>query len=453
MKPIDDRKKQRLVDLGAEALAEALLALAQRDELANDLLERLVATPSENVQRFKAKLADLKQSQRFVSWRESAGFARELETLLEDLKAGVADPKEGTELLAAFYEADRLVLNNCDDSTGHVGHVYRILAPEIFADYASRCEDKDYLLDLVLKLNRDDGFGVRGALFECAARYLPESHVRSLISRFQGMADGEGNEYSKHYCLSLIESIARQIKDAPLFEKTRTSSRGAPTADACVDIARVYLESGDAGAALSWLGRIPEKDSAHGYDRDRLLLDIHGRLGNKREQAETAWRLFRGHRCAESLQDLLAVMGEDQRDSVIAAETAAILKEETLDLSDAAFLVHLGRIDEAESYLLDRTPQLDGDSYGSLLPLAEAMEANGRAFSATAVYRALLDSILRRAQSKAYPHGARYLHKLDALAPAISDWRNMGTHDAYIEGLRQKHGRKYSFWAQYDEQR
>src|SRR3989304_7535704 len=93
-----------------------------------------------------------------------------------------------------------------------------------------------------------------------------------------------------------------------------------------------------------------------------------------------------------------------------------IHKNRTLSYSDAAVLIEMGRMDEAEPYLLDRIDQLNGDFYGSLLPLAEAMEADGRPLPATVLYRALLDSILRRAQTKTYQHGVRYLKKLDRLA-------------------------------------
>jgi hypothetical protein len=36
-----------------ESLAEALLELAEQSDAADDLVERLLATPSENIQRFK----------------------------------------------------------------------------------------------------------------------------------------------------------------------------------------------------------------------------------------------------------------------------------------------------------------------------------------------------------------------------------------------------------------
>ena len=89
-----DKRKERLVDLGAEALADTLLALADQDDAADNLVERMIAMPEENIQRFKAKLAGLKRSRRFVRWGASARFARELRALLQDLQAAVDDPNK-----------------------------------------------------------------------------------------------------------------------------------------------------------------------------------------------------------------------------------------------------------------------------------------------------------------------------------------------------------------------
>ncbi len=87
-----ESRKQKLIDLGPETLADALLNIAVHSDEADDLIEQLIATPKENVQRFKKKLSGLKHSRRFIDWRGAAGFARELEMLLQDLKSGVDDP-------------------------------------------------------------------------------------------------------------------------------------------------------------------------------------------------------------------------------------------------------------------------------------------------------------------------------------------------------------------------
>lgn len=444
-------RKERLVELGAERLADSLLELAARDDAADDLVERLLATPQENVERFKARLAAIRRSRRFIRWGESAAFARELTALLHDLQAVVTDPRAGVELTAAFFECDKGALGNCDDSSGSVGDVFRYDAREVFVAYASRCADKEWLGDLVFKVNRSDDYGVRDTLVGCASDYLPDPVLRQLVKRFEKEAGKRSDEYAKRHWLFLVESLARQLKDAPLFERTRIASWGSLSTAACVDIARVYLESGDAQTALGWLEKVPLSESFMADERDTLYLAILEPLGDRAGMAETAWRIFRRQRSLSSLERLLAIIGLEQKEKVLAAAVAAILSGKELSLNDVAFLVAIEHFDAAEIYLFNRADQLNGDYYTGLLPLAEAMEQAGRRLCATLLYRALLDSILRRAQTKVYPHGVRYLKKLDLLAEVIADWGLIETHAAYKSGLLLQHGRKNSFWSRYGD--
>ena len=85
-----------------------------------------------------------------------------------------------------------------------------------------------------------------------------------------------------------------------------------------------------------------------------------------------------------------------------------------------------------------------------LLPLARELEGAGRALAASLLYRALLDSILRRGNNRNYAIGARYLQKLDALAPDVGDWGSFTSHKVYQSELRLAHGRKTSFWSKYE---
>lgn len=407
---MSNNRKQKLIDLGPAVLADALLDLAVHSEATDDLIEHLIATPKENIQRFKKKLASLKRSRRFIDWRESSGFARELEMLLQDLKAGVTDPLTGVELVAAFYETDKGVLGHCDDSSGHVGDVFRYDAKELFVEYASRCADKEKIADIILKLNRKDDYGIRDTLVDCAGDCLPEEPViRSMISELQKRADDEKDEYKKRHHLMLIESLARQIKDAELFEKTCIDSWGKLSTAALIDIARVYLESGDVETAYSWLKKIPEDETFQAYERDQLLLEIYRRQGDNEKLTDLLYQKFKSHHSTDTLRGLLDVLGDDKRDEVIADEVALILESTTLRESDAEFLVSIGKIDEAEEYLINRAEQLNGDFYGS-----------------------------------------RYLKKLDKLAVTITDWKSFNNHEAFKDQIYQNHGRKRSFWSKYE---
>lgn len=445
-----DPRKQKLIDLGTEALADALLNLAVHSDEADGLIEQLIATPKENVQRFKKKLSGLKHSGRFIDWRGATGFARELEMLLQDLKSGVDDPLTGVELVAAFYEADNTIFEMCDDSSGNIGDVFRYDAKELFVDYASRCSNKDKIADIILKVNQKDNYGIRDTLIDCAIECLPEDVIRTMITTLQKWANKENDKYGKRHHLILIESLARQIKDAKLFEKTRIASWGKLSTAALIDIARVYLESGDVETAHSWLKKIPEGATFQAYDRHKLLEEIYHKQGDSQKLTELLYQKFRSYHSTDTLQALLDVIGHDKRDDVINDETRQILKTDRLQESDAEFLIAVGKIDEAEEYLLKRADLLDGNHYGSLLSLAKAMETENRHLVTSLMYRSLLISILERGYTKAYPHGIRYLKKLDKLATNVADWKEFNHHEAFKAQIIEDHGRKRSFWSKYE---
>ncbi len=444
----NDRKK-KLRELGAERLADALLELAERYDAADNMVERLIVPPKSNVQRFRRKLSRLKDSQEFISWKEVFDYARELETLLQDLKEGVSDPIQGVELVASFFEADVDIFDHCDDSSGSVGDVFRFDAQKLFKSYALRCTDKEKVAEIILKVNRADDYGVRDVLIDCAGEFLPESVIRTMIGTLQERADEEHDEYRKSHHLRLIESLARQIRDGELFEKTRIASWGTLSTSAYIDIARVYLESGDVQTAYARLQNIPEHETFKAHERDNLLTEIYSRLGDTEKLTDILYRKFRSHRSLESLQELLHVVGSEKRTEIIAEEVSLILKNSELRLSDAMFLTAIEKIDDAGEYLLKRADQIDGDFYGSLLPLAAAMEEENRYLAASLIYRSLLDSILTRGYTRAYPHGIRYLKKLDTLAAAVTDWKSFTGHEKFKEQLYQNHGRKRSFWSKY----
>ncbi len=399
----------------------------------------------------KSRLSALKRSKRFVRWGESAGLARELRELLQQIEDQVEDAQAGCQLVADFYTTDCSVFDRCDDSSGHVGDVYRYDACELFISYAKRCADKSWLAKLILKTSLKDDYGVRDAVVKSGAEFLPEAQLRWLIDQYQQLATEEPEEFPRRHWLYQVESLARQLKDAPLFEQTRRAAWGdEPGTAGCVDIARVYLDCGEEQTALDWLERIPAGESFQQQERDELLLAIYDRQGDKQRQAEIARRSFRRQRSRSGFERWIAIVGDDQRDELLDQEVRIILDAPLLSLTGAAFLTAMEQWNAAESYLQTRAEQLDGDHYQVLLPLAETFASLARPLTASLLYRALLDSILRRARTTTYGHGARYLRKLDLLAKTVSDWRDIEPHTVYVERLWQKHGRKTSFWSRYE---
>jgi hypothetical protein len=93
--------------------------------------------------------------------------------------------------------------------------------------------------------------------------------------------------------------------------------------------------------------------------------------------------------------------------------------------------------------------QINGDSYTGVLSVAVPMEEAERYLSASILYRALLESILKRAISKYDTDAVRYLRKLDDLAPKIGEWKDFSSHQVYYSGRGKVHARKSSFWERY----
>jgi len=432
-------------------LADALLELAQRDQPAEDMVERLTVTPEKNVRAFKSGLAGLKRSRRFIDWRESRDLARRLDGLLDDLEAGVKDPRTGVELVGKFFETDGAVFGHCDDSNGMVGDVFRMHARKLFVTYASQCSEKDRISELIVRLNRTDNYGVRSMLIDCSAECLPEPVVRDMVRKLWEAADGEHEEYARRHYFLRIESLARQLKDGKLLEETWVADRAELSTAALIDIARTYLEGGSARAALERLNKIPANETFQSHEREELLVEIYRQMDEKEKLAEILYRRFRFQPSEERLDQFLDVVGPDEREKVINEAVEGILTSNIFRAGDVGFLLELDRMDDAEAYLLKQSDRLDGDHYGSLLPLAKAMEKSGRSLAASMVYRGLLTSILERKFYKAYGHAARYLKKLDVLSKGVGEWREFACHDEFKRELLRAHGRKTSFWSKYEK--
>lgn len=444
-----DELKDRLAGMGADKLTEALLELADSNPDAAEAVERLTSTPEEKIKRFKAKLTELKQETRYVSWNEAAAFSRELYSVLQLLE-DVSDPNEGIRLILAFYKTDEAVFERCDDSNGEVGSVFFFGARDLFAKFASGFHDKNWLIDQIFILLLDDNYCVRESMLEGIGHYLGEKWVRKLIDKLWNEADRR-EEGDRSHMIMLVRTLAKEIKDPDLFEK---AVRAAHPEDLPVglipDIAEVYLDSGNPEIALSWLEKPAPGEISQINKREDLLRRIYLEMDDRENLTPVAWRIFRRHRDIDSLAALIETIGRDQWEASLADEVKLIQGDVGLSLSDATFLFDLGLVNEAEAYVFTRREQLKGGHYSSILRLAEKFEEQARYLVVTILYRALLDSVLGRGATKYYRYGVEYLRKLEQLSNRVNDWCEIPIHPDYFKQLREKHGRKYSFWSGYD---
>lgn len=442
--------RESLIQLGVEKLADALLELSANHEEARNLVQRLVATPKDNIQRYKKRLSSIKRRQKFVHWNESKEFAGELESVLDDLEAGVNDPKTGVELVSLFFQADNSIFERCDDSNGWIGDVFRETAQRLFSKYASGCEDTLWLIKQFMTLYGQDDYGVRSYLIDDITKYLPGSAMDEVIRLFwDEVGQQKKKTLERQQWLTGLESIAKQLKNPELFKEARLEHWGELNANASLEVAEIYLDSGNAKEALVWAEKVQDLGPLRMHDTHDLLLKIYKELGDTEKESEIAWELFRAYRSQENFTRLIEVIGENQRDTVIQDQCDQIMEGKDFFPADTQFLIDVGLPGKAGDYLIKHHEQLNGDFYVTLVPLAESMEESQNLLPASVVYRALLDSILARGVSKYYYHGVKYLKRLDLLANSVEDWKMIEPHQDYKNNLHATHKRKSSFWSRY----
>jgi hypothetical protein len=408
-------------------------------------------TPDRQAFKDFKKAVTAAKNRREMFWRSQAPeLASMLTRALEQLKNVVQDPQIGAEALIDFYKRDAEIFERCDDSFGNVGDVFRFTAAEMFADYAGQCVNKEKIVDQILALQEADNYGVRDILIDKVSSFLDKQGIERLIDKLERRIPTGQDIIRQRPWLRMIESLARQIKDGALFERTRERNWQGLNSRAYIEIAKVYFSAGDALTAYDRLQKAAECGAKDDYEYTELLREVCRTLGKTEEVDKISWDIFRGHRCMEALNELISQIGEDKRAETIFKEVDLIMAAKAFSITDAQFLLDVGETGCAQDYIMARHGQLDGEQYYHLPPLAENFEAKGLYLAAVLIYRALLEANLARALSKYYSHGVRYLRRLEALGDHISDWRGIESHAEYAQKIRQQHGRKPAFWAKYE---
>ncbi len=287
-------------------------------------------------------------------------------------------------------------------------------------------------------------------MIDKASKFLNKSGVKQLIEKIEQRIPIHEEISHQRKWFYMIESLARQIKDGALFEQTRERNWQGLNGRSCLEIAKVYFSAGDAEAAYDRLQKAAECGAQNEYQYSELFRDVSLALGKVEDVTKISWEIFRRSRCKETLNELLAQIGEDKRTEVVYKEVDLIMASTEFNITDAQFLVDVGEDKCAEDYVFARREKLDGEQYYHLPPLAEHFETKGSFLAAVVIYRALLEANLAKSLSKYYPHGVRYLRRLDALAGSVGDWRGIEPHVEYAQKIKQQHGRKPSFWAKYE---
>lgn len=445
----------------AAALADVLLELAKENETVQARLERLQLAdrPPKLAAGFRKTLNAWRRSRTFLSYREASAFGRMLMAWQDQIMRELTpkDPAAALSLFESLIESDAILIERADDSDGNIGYALRTACLH-WLQTAAKCESpRSDWPGRLMQLLGDNGYGVRDELLRRADLLLDLPGLRTLVAQYESdmahtlaSAPDDGHLPSEVFKLSAALSLLSQaLGDPDVKVRAVLSYSPQPNPVQKQQFVDAYLAANRPTDALTWL----QGPWGH-METSRLGLEAEalGCLGRYAESAPIRQKLFEQSLSVFDLQRWLDHLPEASRHE--AQERARQLAHKHNNpITAAALLLELGEPLAAESVLLAAPERIDGQYYGTLQPLAKALDTHQRWRGETAIYRALLTAILARGYAKAYGHGARYWAHLAELAAKASDLSPLAPHHAFAEVIRSQHARKAAFWAHVNGQR
>lgn len=149
-------------------------------------------------------------------------------------------------------------------------------------------------------------------------------------------------------------------------------------------------------------------------------------------------------------KDIQEISSSKQKQNLLKEVTDELMASKHGITEKILFLLETKQTPIAAKLVRQNINEFDGAHYYSLLSLIDPLE-NSYPLEAALLYRKLVLGNLEPAKSNYYHHGVRYLRALDELSEKVSNWEDFPSHEEFMAGLRDVHGRKKSFWSKYEK--
>lgn len=197
-------RKGLLIKLGTETMADVLLDFASRYNEVSYCVNWMLAVSEERLALVKEKIAGLYKIQDYIDWRHAGDFENKLYDILGAIKSLNPSSEIGLELVAEFFRTDSHVFEICQSDM--TGMIYGNDAAELFAEFGKQCEQKDFIMELLLDLLKEDRYSVRGDILCHAGQFLSMADLKVLSIKIQATFDASFST-SSH-----LSELTRQMK-------------------------------------------------------------------------------------------------------------------------------------------------------------------------------------------------------------------------------------------------
>lgn len=463
-----------LAALGADRLASLLIEVSTgsaeikrrlRLELSHNL------GPEELARDVRKRLSSIRRSTSFVGWRKRKTLIKDLSTQAEMIIDKIAPeaPAPAFDLLWQFVEMAPSVYERVDDSRGDVGDVFRS-ARNALADIAPNAgQEPKGLARQVWDAVRDNGYGEFDGIISLLGPALGQDgleHLKHLVAAYKDTPlerdddnhaavqflrnlRSDGGDYAAEQKARLIRHTLQEIAEAQGDTNAyiaQYSPQDLSRPGIAAEVATLLLNEGQAQEAL----QILEAADRDGRGRDNADWDMAYiaclTALDRLEDAQThRWSCFCDRLEPQYLRDYLKVLPDFED---IEAEEAARAHALTFDhlMTALKFFIAWPDLASAARLIETRAPELDGDFYHILTPAAESLR-DRHPLAAVILWRSMIEFALHHGRSTRYGHAADHLMDCLAADMEITEYGPFEPHEVYLQGLRQRHERKSSFWA------
>nr|WP_158651890.1 DUF6880 family protein [Marinobacterium profundum] len=451
--------KHLLRSMPVDSLADLIESIHGRHADIDHRIESqlLRSDPTALARSLKKRIQSIKRGRRFIPYRESHGFSLTLEAIITDIEPLLEQaPRAAFELADLFCATHPNSYDRADDSSGSIGDAYHE-AVQLWLRAATlwrrtnSCKT-DWPQEIYARFQAND-YAIWDNLIPNSATLLSKEELTQLAWRFEGDIKGaagkdDNNDPYNHaeFQATLgLTAVAEALGDVRLYERATLLHSPQPNEQQKRSIIEFCLSIDDGQSALKWL---QEPWSAHfASDHGRLLDKTLSLLGQTDELISLRRSAYDADPDFDRLQALLDVLPEHEKDAVRDGAIDRALAAGSL-YSAIATLIALDAQDLAARTALERADSLDSVGYNTLARWAQTFSHNGHALAAAICYRTLLEDILDSGRSNAYGHAARYYKNLAQLDTDIANYHPFSDRAGFETALRERHGRKSSFWRQ-----
>lgn len=319
-----DTLKEKLSDIDAGTLRDFIFGLYLQYPELSDKIEALtlVNDPVALTIVLRKRIASLKRGRRFIDYRASFGFARELEAILADIESGLLErsPEHAFDLVDRFLATAGSVLNRVDDSGGAVGEVYRqAILLWLAAASGRRDADIDWL-ERIDQLYQQNDYGVLDPLLPNAHLLLTPDQLKQLARRYENALrralkspeqEDKVNFVALHSGVALGQ-IAEALHDPALYERSVLIHSPQPNHLQMKSICEKYLQYEQPESAMRYLNQAWESRFEH--DRLEMLDKVCVQMGDRKQLKVIRSRLFHSEQSYASFTRYLEALDEDEKE-------------------------------------------------------------------------------------------------------------------------------------------